>query len=205
MSTARAVRYRKLALATKDRADADLLVKLADECDRGFSARLNGFRRGHTSKMRRHQRHGLSSRTKKAAGANRKARDRSFGNHSLTIVKHCFKTGLELDDSTQRGTKCSFSSSPPGCFLRSSRRRCYQFDLILKPIIDATDIAAPDGLPLMSWSAPWAAKQYLGSTKARDASRRGGNGEQQIEVACRCADTRQDARAASAPHSSAGG
>jgi hypothetical protein len=36
MSTARAVRYRKLALATKDRADADLLVKLADECDRGL-------------------------------------------------------------------------------------------------------------------------------------------------------------------------
>jgi hypothetical protein len=36
MSTARAVRYRKLALATKDRADADLLVKLADECDRGI-------------------------------------------------------------------------------------------------------------------------------------------------------------------------
>jgi hypothetical protein len=32
---------------------------------------------------------------------------------------------------------------------------------------------------------------------------RGGNGEQQIEVACRSADTRQDARAASAPHSSA--
>jgi hypothetical protein len=36
MSTARAVRYRKLALATKERADADLLVKLADECDRGL-------------------------------------------------------------------------------------------------------------------------------------------------------------------------
>jgi hypothetical protein len=111
----------------------------------------------------------LSCRTKKVAGANRKARDRSFGNHSLTILKHCFKTGLELDDSTQRGTKCSFSSSPLGCFLRSSRRRCCQFDLILKPIIDVTDIAAPDGLPLMSWSAPWAAKQYPGSTKATDA------------------------------------
>jgi hypothetical protein len=41
------------------------------------------------------------------------------------------------------------------------------------------------------------------STKAGDASRRGGNGEQQIEVACRGADTHQEARAASAPHSSA--
>jgi hypothetical protein len=35
MSSLRAVRYRKLALATKDRADAELLLKLADECDRG--------------------------------------------------------------------------------------------------------------------------------------------------------------------------
>ena len=35
MSSVRAVRYRKLALATKERADADLLLKLADECDRG--------------------------------------------------------------------------------------------------------------------------------------------------------------------------
>ena len=34
MSSLRAVRYRKLALATKERADADLLLKLADECDR---------------------------------------------------------------------------------------------------------------------------------------------------------------------------
>jgi hypothetical protein len=41
------------------------------------------------------------------------------------------------------------------------------------------------------------------STEAGDASRRGGNGEQQIEVACRGADTRQDALADSAPHSSA--
>jgi hypothetical protein len=36
MSSVRAVRYRKLALATKERADADLLLKLADECDRGL-------------------------------------------------------------------------------------------------------------------------------------------------------------------------
>jgi hypothetical protein len=42
-------------------------------------------------------------------------------------------------------------------------------------------------------------------TKAGDASRRGGNGEQQIEVACRGADTRQDARPAAAAHSSARG
>jgi len=36
MSSARAVRHRKLALAAKQRADADLLRKLADECDRGI-------------------------------------------------------------------------------------------------------------------------------------------------------------------------
>jgi hypothetical protein len=35
MSSARAVRYRKLALASGDQANADLLLKLADECDRG--------------------------------------------------------------------------------------------------------------------------------------------------------------------------
>jgi hypothetical protein len=36
MSNARAVRYRKLALAQEDKATADLLLKLADECDRGL-------------------------------------------------------------------------------------------------------------------------------------------------------------------------
>jgi hypothetical protein len=36
MSNVRATRYRRLALATGDKADADLLVKLADECDRGI-------------------------------------------------------------------------------------------------------------------------------------------------------------------------
>jgi hypothetical protein len=36
MSTARAVRYRKLALASKVRSDADLLLKLADERDSGL-------------------------------------------------------------------------------------------------------------------------------------------------------------------------
>jgi hypothetical protein len=36
MSNLRAVRYRKLALATKVRCDADLLLKLADECDLGL-------------------------------------------------------------------------------------------------------------------------------------------------------------------------
>jgi hypothetical protein len=52
MSSARAVRYRKLALASGDQANADLLLKLADECDRGCSAPLNGFcRGGHPSKM----------------------------------------------------------------------------------------------------------------------------------------------------------
>jgi putative ABC transport system permease protein len=36
MSNARAVRYRRLALATDDKANTDLLLKLADECDRGL-------------------------------------------------------------------------------------------------------------------------------------------------------------------------
>jgi hypothetical protein len=36
MSSARAIRYRKLALAEQDKANADLLLKLADECDRGI-------------------------------------------------------------------------------------------------------------------------------------------------------------------------
>src|SRR5215831_19087313 len=49
MSNARALPYRKLALAEKDKAIADLL-RLADECDQG-SARLNGDRRGHPAKM----------------------------------------------------------------------------------------------------------------------------------------------------------
>ena len=51
MSNARAFRYRRPALAEQDKANADLLLKLADECDRGFSARLNGVRRGHPAKM----------------------------------------------------------------------------------------------------------------------------------------------------------
>jgi hypothetical protein len=36
MSNARAIRYRRLALATEDKAIADLLLKLADQCDRGL-------------------------------------------------------------------------------------------------------------------------------------------------------------------------
>src|SRR5262252_5085754 len=36
MSSARAIRYRRLALAQEDKASADLLLKLADECDRGI-------------------------------------------------------------------------------------------------------------------------------------------------------------------------
>jgi hypothetical protein len=36
MSNARAVRYRRLALAAEDKDKADLLLKLADECDRGL-------------------------------------------------------------------------------------------------------------------------------------------------------------------------
>jgi hypothetical protein len=36
MSNARAVRYRRLALASGDRTNVDLLLKLADESDRGM-------------------------------------------------------------------------------------------------------------------------------------------------------------------------
>jgi hypothetical protein len=36
MSNARAIRYRRLALAEEEKATADLLLKLADECDRGI-------------------------------------------------------------------------------------------------------------------------------------------------------------------------
>ena len=36
MNNARAIRYRRLALASGDQANADLLLKLADECDRGI-------------------------------------------------------------------------------------------------------------------------------------------------------------------------
>ena len=36
MSNARAVKYRRMALAETDKAKADLLLKLADECDRGL-------------------------------------------------------------------------------------------------------------------------------------------------------------------------
>lgn len=36
MSNARAIRYRRLALASGDKANTDLLLKLADECDRGI-------------------------------------------------------------------------------------------------------------------------------------------------------------------------
>lgn len=36
MSNARANRYRELALASGDKADTDLLLRLADECDRGI-------------------------------------------------------------------------------------------------------------------------------------------------------------------------
>jgi hypothetical protein len=36
MSSVRAIRYRRLALAQQDKAIAELLLKLADECDRGI-------------------------------------------------------------------------------------------------------------------------------------------------------------------------
>ena len=51
MNSVRASRYRRLALAQQDKAIVDLLLKLADECDRGFFARLNGVQRGHPAKM----------------------------------------------------------------------------------------------------------------------------------------------------------
>ena len=36
MSNARAIRYRRLAIASREKANTDLLLKLADECDRGI-------------------------------------------------------------------------------------------------------------------------------------------------------------------------
>jgi hypothetical protein len=36
MSSVRAIRYRRLAFAQQDKTIADLLLKLADECDRGI-------------------------------------------------------------------------------------------------------------------------------------------------------------------------
>jgi hypothetical protein len=36
MANVRAVRYLRLALAEKDKTKVDLLLKLADECDRGI-------------------------------------------------------------------------------------------------------------------------------------------------------------------------
>jgi hypothetical protein len=36
MSNVRAIRYRRLALASSDKANTDLLLKLADECDQGI-------------------------------------------------------------------------------------------------------------------------------------------------------------------------
>jgi hypothetical protein len=36
VSSVRAIRYRRLALAQQDKAIAELLLKLADECDRGI-------------------------------------------------------------------------------------------------------------------------------------------------------------------------
>ena len=36
MNSVRAIRYRRLALAEEDKAKADLLLELADECDQGL-------------------------------------------------------------------------------------------------------------------------------------------------------------------------
>ena len=43
MSSARAIRYRRLALAEQDKATANLLLKLADECDRGVLCTADGL------------------------------------------------------------------------------------------------------------------------------------------------------------------
>jgi hypothetical protein len=52
MSDACAVRYRGLALASDEKSDAELLLKLADECDRDFLVPSNGRRLSHTTKLR---------------------------------------------------------------------------------------------------------------------------------------------------------
>ena len=46
--TARALRYRRLALASADHTNANLLLKLADECDRGMLCTAE-WRRGRPS------------------------------------------------------------------------------------------------------------------------------------------------------------
>jgi hypothetical protein len=53
MSSARALRYRRLALTEVDKGKSDLLLKLVDECDRGFSAPLNGVPRRLPGKLSR--------------------------------------------------------------------------------------------------------------------------------------------------------
>jgi hypothetical protein len=56
MSDARAIRYRRLALAQEDKATADLLLKLSQtNAIEGFSAPLNGVRPGYPAGMSGHQ------------------------------------------------------------------------------------------------------------------------------------------------------
>jgi hypothetical protein len=76
MSSARAIRYRRLALATEEKAIADLLLKLANAIG-GFSAPLNGVRRGHSAKM--------SSRQKQET-----PRTGLSGTHYMTDVENQF-------------------------------------------------------------------------------------------------------------------
>jgi hypothetical protein len=53
MTNARAIRYRRLALAEEDRAKADLLLKLADECDRGLLCTPDWLSRRHYRSIER--------------------------------------------------------------------------------------------------------------------------------------------------------
>ena len=59
MSSAHAIRYRRLALAEQDKAIADCFLSSQMNAIGGFSAPLNGFRSGNTAKMKTPRR-GLS-------------------------------------------------------------------------------------------------------------------------------------------------
>ena len=52
MSNSRVLRYRRLALASDNKVDAELLLNSQMNAIRDFSAPLNGFRRGHTTHLR---------------------------------------------------------------------------------------------------------------------------------------------------------
>jgi hypothetical protein len=82
MSSARAIRYRRLALATEEKAIADLLLKLADECDRGLLC---------TAEWRSARPFRKNEQPPKAGDA----KDRLSGTHYMTDVENQFWQAVE--------------------------------------------------------------------------------------------------------------